>query len=150
MVRVSTVMPWLRYRNAFVAMDWLRSAFGFEPQYIQADGHIVLHARLSCGDGTVMLGSAEDGTEWDRHMVQPDETGGRETQSCCVMVDDIDAHYTQAVDAGAEIVIPLSSHEFGFRGYACRDIEGHLWWFGSEQPWVRQPAARSHHLGMLH
>jgi uncharacterized glyoxalase superfamily protein PhnB len=148
-VHVSTVMPWLRYRNAFVAIDWLRAAFGFEPQYVQAEGHTVLHARLSCGDGAVMLGSAEDGTEWDRHMLQPDETGGRETQSCCVIVDDIDAHYTQAIDAGAEIVIPLSSQEFGFRGYACRDIEGHLWWFGSEQPWIGQPTTRSH-LDLLH
>jgi uncharacterized glyoxalase superfamily protein PhnB len=140
---VSSVIPWLRYRNAFVAMDWLRSAFGFEPQYVQADGHVVLHARLSCGDGMVMLGSADDGTEWDRHILQPDETGGRETQSVCVIVDDVDAHYAQAIGAGAEIVIPLSSQEFGCRGYACRDIEGHLWWFGSEQPGLGHEATAS-------
>lgn len=146
---VSTVMPWLRYRNAFVAIDWLCNAFGFEPQVVRADGHTVLHARLTCGDGTLMLGSADDGTAWDRHMVQPDETGGRETQSCCVIVDDIDAHYAQAVDAGAEVVMPLSAQEFGFRSYACRDIEGHLWWFGSEQPWLAHPVQAAR-LGTLH
>ena len=25
--------------------------------------------------------------------------------------------------------------EIGGRGYACRDIEGHLWWFGTYDPW---------------
>lgn len=142
-------MPWLRYRNAFVAIDWLCSAFGFEPQFIKADGNVVLHARLSCGDGTVMLGSADDGSEWDQHMVQPDETGGRETQSCYVVVDNIDAHYEQAVAAGAEVVMPLSRQDVGSRGYACRDIEGHLWWFGSEQPWIGR-ARQAAHLRAMH
>lgn len=131
---VNTVMPWLRYRNAFVAIDWLCAAFGFEPEFIQAEGHTVRHARLAYGEGTVMVGSADDGTAWDRHLLQPDETGGRETQSCFVVVEDIDAHYAQAVRAGAEVVIPLSMHDPGLRGYACRDIEGHLWWFGAALP----------------
>ena len=139
------VIPWLRYRNAFVAIDWLQSAFGFEPEVIHAEGHVVHHARLNCGSGQVILGSAEDGTAWDRHMVQPDETGGRETQSCWVVVDDVDTHYRHSVAAGAEVVIPLADQAYGGRGYACRDIEGHLWWFGShdplEQPTLNRPSA---------
>ncbi|GHA68669.1 hypothetical protein GCM10007067_00660 [Lysobacter bugurensis] len=146
---VNTVMPWLRYRNAFVAIDWLCSAFGFEPEFIQADGHTVRHARLSCGEGTLMVGSAEDGTAWDRHLLQPDETGGRETQSCFVVVDDIDAHYAQAVRAGAEVVIPLSMQDPGMRGYACRDIEGHLWWFGATLPRF-SAAPTPHRFSALH
>ncbi|HEY4555265.1 MAG TPA: VOC family protein [Lysobacter sp.] len=135
----NTVIPWLRYRNAFVAIDWLRHAFGFEPQLIQAEGHVVHHARLVCGNGMVILGSADDGTEWDRHLLQPDETGGRETQSCWVVVDDVDAHHAQAVQAGAEVVIPLADVPGGGRGYACRDIEGHLWWFGEQHPLAAYP-----------
>lgn len=146
---VSTIIPWLRYRNAFVAIDWLCSAFGFEPQFIQAEGHTVHHARLTCGDGMVMLGSADDGTESDRHMLQPDETGGRETQSCFVVVDDVDAHYAQAVEAGAEVVIPLAVQEHGMRSYACRDIEGHLWWFGCAVPRLERAPAM-HRFGALH
>lgn len=138
----STVIPWLRYRNAFVAIDWLQHAFGFEPQVIHAEGHVVHHARLSCGNGQMILGSADDGTVWDSHMLQPDETGGRETQSCWVIVDDVDAHYRHATEAGAEVVIPLADQAFGGRGYACRDIEGHLWWFGSHEPWA-QPAVQT-------
>jgi uncharacterized glyoxalase superfamily protein PhnB len=146
---VNTVMPWLRYRNAFVAIDWLCGAFGFEPEFIQADGHTVRHARLACGDGTVMVGSADDGSDWDHHLLQPDETGGRETQSCFVVVDDIDAHYAQAVRAGAEVVIPLSTQDPGLRGYACRDIEGHLWWFGAALPRLASAPA-THRFSALH
>lgn len=146
---VNTVMPWLRYRNAFVAIDWLCSAFGFEPEFIQAEGHVVRHARLACGEGTVMVGSAEDGSDWDEHLLQPDETGGRETQSCFVVVDDIDAHYAQATRAGAEVVIPLSMQDAGLRGYACRDIEGHLWWFGATLPRL-VPSPTAQHFSALH
>lgn len=149
MSTVNTVMPWLRYRNAFVAIDWLCSAFGFETEFIQAEGHTVRHARLACGDGTVMVGSAEDGSDWDEHLLQPDETGGRETQSCFVVVDDIDAHYAQAVRAGAEVVIPLSMQDPGLRGYACRDIEGHLWWFGAALPRLATAPA-THRFSALH
>lgn len=151
-IAASSVIPWLRYRNAFVAIDWLKSAFGFEAELIHAEGNLVHHARLACGNGMVLLGSADDGSEWDRHLLQPDETGGRETQSCWVVVDDVDAHFAHAVQAGAEVVIPLADQPYGGRGYACRDIEGHLWWFGDQHPLQSQPlpltqsrAARRYH-----
>ena len=41
----------------------------------------------------------------------------------------------QAKAAGAQIVIDIADQDYGGRGYACRDIEGHLWWFGSYDPW---------------
>jgi uncharacterized glyoxalase superfamily protein PhnB len=68
-------------------------------------------------------------------MAQPDEIGMRETQSACVVVADADAHYAQATAAGAQVVIDIADQPYGGRGYACRDPEGHLWWFGSHDPW---------------
>ncbi|MEP7097563.1 MAG: glyoxalase, partial [Dokdonella sp.] len=29
----------------------------------------------------------------------------------------------------------LETKEYGGTGYSCRDPEGHLWWFGSYDPW---------------
>jgi len=131
----SRIIPCLRYRDAHVAIDWLCNAFGFERHAMHADEHAVHHAQLTYGGGMVMLGSVSVAGEWSRHMAQPDEIGDRETQSCCVVVDDADAHYATAKAAGAEIVIEPSDQDYGGRGYACRDIEGHLWWFGSYDPW---------------
>lgn len=131
----STIIPALRYRKAHVAIDWLCDAFGFERHAVYAEADIVHHAQLTYGSGMIMLGSADAISEWGKQIVQPDEIGGRETQSCCVIVADVDAHYARAKAAGAEIVIDIADQDYGGRGYACRDLEGHLWWFGSYDPW---------------
>lgn len=130
-----TVIPTMRYRNAVAMIDWLCNAFGFERHAVYADGDIVHHAQLSFGRGMIMLGSAGQANEWGSHSVQPDEVGMRGTQSCCVIVSDADAHYQRAKAAGATIVIDIASQDYGGRGYAARDPEGHLWWFGSYDPW---------------
>ncbi|WP_313455486.1 VOC family protein [Stenotrophomonas sp.] len=131
----SAIIPCLRYRDAHAAIAWLEQAFDFKPQAVYADGAIVYHAQLVYGGGMVMLGSVDNGGEWGKLVVQPDEIDGRETQSACVIVDDPDAHYARAVAAGAKVVIDIADQDYGGRGYACRDPEGHLWWFGSYDPW---------------
>ena len=40
--------------------------------------------------------------------------------------------------AGAEIVVEIEDHPHGGRGYSCRDPEGHLWNFGTYDPWLRE------------
>lgn len=137
----STVIPTLRYRDAHVAIDWLCNAFGFRRHAVYAAGDVVHHAQLVQGTGMIMLGSAGVASDWGRFSAQPDEVGGRATQACCVVVDDADAHYATAKAAGAEIVLDIADQEYGGRGYACRDIEGHLWWFGTYDPWAKPGAA---------
>lgn len=131
----STIIPCLRYRDAPAAIDWLCKAFGFARHAVYADGATVHHAQLSFGNGMVMLGSVDNASEFGRRMVQPDELGLRETQCPCVIVADADAHYAQARAAGAVIVDDIRDQDYGGRGYSCRDPEGHLWWFGSYDPW---------------
>lgn len=131
----TTVIPCLRYRDAPKMIDWLCRAFGFEKHAVYADGDTVHHAQLTFGNGMIMLGSADNASEWGRQIAQPEEIGMRETQSPCVIVADTDAHYAQAKAAGAQIVMDISDQDYGGRGYSCRDPEGHLWWFGSYDPW---------------
>jgi len=86
----------------------------------------------------LMLGSVTD-NDFGRRMVQPDQVDGRETQCACVIVKDCKAHYEQAKAAGATIIDDYAEKEYGGAGYSCRDPEGHLWWFGSYDPWA-EPA----------
>jgi uncharacterized glyoxalase superfamily protein PhnB len=133
----ATVIPCLRYRDAPAAIDWLCRAFGFEKQavYANPDGTIA-HAQLTFGNGMIMLGSAaDDGSEWGRLIRQPRDFGGAETQSAYLVVSDPDAVYAQAQAAGAEIVLAIKDEDYGGRGFTCRDLEGHLWNFGSYDPW---------------
>lgn len=133
----ATVIPCLRYRDAPAAIDWLCSTFGFEKQavYPNPDGTIA-HAQLSFGNGMIMLGSVlESETEFGRLIKQPDEIGGFETQSAYVVVTDADAVYARAKAAGAQIVIDIKDEDYGGRGFTCRDPEGHIWNFGTYDPW---------------
>jgi uncharacterized glyoxalase superfamily protein PhnB len=83
----------------------------------------------------IMLGSVDHASAWGKRIVQPDEIGGRETQCASVIVADAHAHYARAKSAGAVIVDELETKEYGGAGYSCRDLEGHLWWFGTYDPW---------------
>ena len=132
----STIIPCLRYRDAHRMIDWLCEAFGFQKHAVYDDGQGgVAHAQLVYGGGMLMLGSVrEDG--FGSLMAQPDALGGRETQCACVTVADCRAHYDRAKAAGAEIVDEYAEKEYGGSGYGCRDPEGHLWWFGSYDPWA--------------
>jgi uncharacterized glyoxalase superfamily protein PhnB len=131
----ATVIPCLRYRDAPAAIEWLGRAFGFEKHLVvpNEDGTIA-HAQLSFGNGMIMLGSVQD-SEFDRLMKQPDEIGGAETQSAYVIVADADALYARAKAAGAQIVLEIKDEDYGGRGFTCRDVEGHLWNFGTYDPW---------------
>jgi len=132
---VATIIPGLRYRNALAAIEWLCRAFGFEKHAVHADADIVHHAQLVFGNGMIMLSSVDRTSPWSTRLAQPDEIGGRETQACYLAVADADAHYARAKAAGAVIIDELESKEYGGKGYGCLDPEGHIWWFGTYDPW---------------
>ena len=91
-------IPFLRYRDAPKALEWLCSVFGFEKQLVvpNEDGTIA-HAQLSFGNGMVMLGSVlKVDNEFGRFIKQPDEIGGMETQNPYLVVLDADAVYRRA------------------------------------------------------
>jgi uncharacterized glyoxalase superfamily protein PhnB len=132
----ATVIPTMRYNDAAAAIAWLCEAFGFEKHLVVPgeDGTIV-HAQLVFGNGMVMLGSAR-ASEFDNLQKPPSALGGAVSQSPYIIVDDADKHYARAVAAGAEIVIEIKDEDYGGRDYSCRDPEGHVWNFGSYDPWA--------------
>lgn len=141
---LANLIPCLRYRDLPKAIDWLRQAFGFEPHEIYRDDQVgILHAQLVFGSGMLMLGPIND-SDYGRHIVQPDEVGQRSTQSVYVIVSSADALYTQAKAAGAEIVVELKNEDYGGRGFSCRDLEGHLWSFGTYDPWADPNRTEQH------
>ncbi len=131
----ATIIPSLRYREAAAAIDWLCDAFGFERHLVVPgeDGGIV-HAQLRLGGAMIMLGSGQDGA-YDRLVRSPEEAGGV-TQSPYVIVVDADALYDRARRVGAEMVLEIEDWDHGGRGFTCRDPEGHIWNFGTYDPWA--------------
>ena len=133
----ATIVPVLRYRDAPAAIEWLCRTFGFEKHLVvpNEDG-TVAHAQLSFGNGMIMLGSVLDNeTEFGRLMKQPDEVGGAATQTVYLVVTDADAVLAKATAGGARIAMKIKDEDYGGRGFSCFDLEGHLWSFGTYDPW---------------
>jgi uncharacterized glyoxalase superfamily protein PhnB len=133
----SRIIPSARYKDAHAAIEWLCLVFGFAKQAVyEGPNGTVAHAQLTLGGGMFMLGSeVNTGREFERSMVTLEETGGRETIGLCLIVEDCDAVYARVKEAGAEIVKEMEEPEYGGKSFACKDVEGHVWWVGSYNPW---------------
>jgi len=127
----------LFYDDAATAIDWLCNAFGFEVRLkIQGDGGRIEHSELTFGDGLIMVGNTggRSGRATPVPCKSPRSLGGANTQALCVFVDDADAHCQRAKAAGAKIVEPPTTHDYGEDHwtdctYRAEDLEGHTWWF---------------------
>ena len=131
----ATIFPTLRYQDARAAIEFLCKAFGFERHAIyEGEGGTIAHAQLKFGNGMVMIGSFRE-DEFGKLQTTPRRSGGLPTQSPYIVVEDADAHHDRAVKAGAKVVYALRTEDYGGRGYSCLDPEGHLWNFGTYDPW---------------
>ena len=129
---MQTIFPILRYNDARGAIRWLCEAFGFVEMFsVPASGPYVRHARLKLGENLIMLGSVRP----DDGIASPKSLGSA-TQMLAVYVEDPDAHFERARDAGAKILAPPNDTDFGSREYHVLDLEGHPWTFGTFQPSV--------------
>jgi uncharacterized glyoxalase superfamily protein PhnB len=130
----ATVIPALQYQDAPEAIEFLCKAFGFEQKAVyEGEGGTIAHAELSLGNGMVMLGSAKD-NDYGKLLVRPRAAGGV-TMSVYCIVADADAHCARARAAGAEITHEPVTQDYGGRDYTCKDPEGHVWTFGTYDPW---------------
>lgn len=114
------------YRDPRAALDWLERAFGFRRSMMVTDaGGALVHAEMRFGDCLVVV----DG-EWCAEVASPLSTGGRNTQSVYIRLDEgLDAHHGRAAAAGARIVEAPADQVQGDRLYRALDPEGHLWTF---------------------
>ncbi|AVH59475.1 MULTISPECIES: VOC family protein [Streptomyces] len=124
-----SIYPSLLYADAKAAIRQLTEAFGFtELSVYEGEDGSVMHAELVQGNGAVMLGSKGRGGRFDEAMKGAGPCG------VYIVVDDVDAHHQQAVDHGAEILMPPTDQDYGSRDYMARDIEGNIWSFGIYAP----------------
>lgn len=130
------LIPAIRYVDPGAAADWLCSAFGFKPYQIftDDDDHVV-HAELAYGMNIIMI-SLKSKSDFDRFIKLPKQARGV-TSSIYVLVEDVDDHHDHAKAAGAEILLEPEDQDYGGRDYTCRDLEGHVWSFGTYNPWHR-------------
>jgi uncharacterized glyoxalase superfamily protein PhnB len=132
----SIIIPTMRYKDAPAAIEWLCNAFGFEKHLIvPGEDGTIAHAQLKFGNALIMLGSEND-NEYGKFIKAPKDLNGMNTQAPYIIVEQIDKHYQRAIAGGAKIILAIKDEDYGGRGYSCQDPEGHIWNFGSYNPWT--------------
>lgn len=121
------IIPYLSYRDAPAALDFLERAFGFEKRFVMPmpDGRIG-HAEMALGGHALLLASAYE----EMGMQSPQSLGNVHGQ-VLVYVDDVDAHHDRALAAGATIATAPEDQPHGDRSYRATDPEGHRWIFAT-------------------
>jgi uncharacterized glyoxalase superfamily protein PhnB len=133
----TTTIPVISYRDAQAAIKWLCATLGFAQKAVyEGPNGTVMHAELTFGSGMIMLSSADPDSEWGRLIAHPDEIGGRDTVTTCLIAPDPDELYRRVQAAGVPILRPIRDESYGGRSFICRDLEGHIWSVGSYDPWA--------------
>ena len=115
--------PYLIVEGASDAIDFYSSVLGAEERFrLPAPGGRVGHAELQIGDSVIML--ADQSPEMDAR--DPNNVGGTPV-SLHVYVEDSDAVFERAIQAGARKLRPVEDRFYGDRSGAFEDPFGHRW-----------------------
>ena len=117
-----SVTPYLVVDDAKAAIDFYTRAFGAKEKFRLPMGDRIGHAELIIGDSHVML--ADEFPEQGHRG--PKALGGTPV-SLMVYVDDVDATFRQAIDAGATEKRPVENQFWGDRMGTLTDPFGHMW-----------------------
>jgi PhnB protein len=119
-VPVDAVLPHLEYPDVEEAVVWLTRAFGFVEHYHY--GNPVSGAQVRAGNAFLMVKRASS-----EHLL-PAQLGYG-AQHLTIFLEDVEAHYRRARDAGAHILEEPHETVYGEFQYAARDLAGHHWLF---------------------
>jgi PhnB protein len=134
-----SLTPYLYYEDLGAALEWLGKAFGFRRlgRAMKGPDGKPMHAAMRCAGGIIMMGQPDLALRY-----RNPKRIGHTTQSLVVIVDDVERHFAQAKDAGAEILEAPNDTEYGHRRYRASDPEGHEWCFTQEVKAQRSKSRR--------
>ena len=118
-----TITPHLVVQDGVKAIDFYKKAFGAQEKarMMMPDGKSLMHAQMTIGSSTIMLGG-----EFPPIALSPKSRGGTSV-SLHLYVEDADAAFDRAVQAGCTVKMPLSDQFWGDRYGQVEDPFGHVW-----------------------
>jgi uncharacterized glyoxalase superfamily protein PhnB len=117
-----SVTPYLVVPGIARLIDFLKASFSAEethPRMTRPDG-TVMHAELRIGDSMIMMG-------------EPTGQFGPMPAAIYLYVEDTDAAYRRALQAGATSVMEPADQFYGDRNAGVKDPSGNIWWIGTHQ-----------------
>jgi len=110
-----TVLPYVHPEKARQYIDFLQRAFGAEEMAIVEHSGRVMHAAVRIGDAVLEMGEAAERT-------------GIPSNGFFLFVENVEAAYARAIEAGATAIRQPQDIPYGLRSAIVRDPEGYLWW----------------------
>lgn len=122
----NTVTPYLVVDGAADAIDFYERAFGARDiMRMPGPAGKIAHAELQIGDSKIMLGDEMPGS-----LRTPRSLGGSPV-GLFLYVEDVDAVYQRAIEAGAKSEMPPADMFWGDRYCKLTDPFGHNWSIGT-------------------
>lgn len=122
-----TVTPYLIVNDASAAIEFYKAAFGAtELMRLEDPSGRIGHAEIRIGNSPIMLASEFP----DMKIVGPLALGGTPV-SILLYVEDVDAVFKQAVEAGAKVIREVQNQFYGDRTGGVSDPYGHLWYLAT-------------------
>lgn len=121
--------PYLIVNDAIKAIDFYKTVFeATELVRLAGPDGKVAHAELQLGQAKLMLADEYP----DMGYKSPMALGGSPV-SMLLYLEDVDAVYAKAIDAGAHSMMPISDQFDGDRRGTITDPFGHIWLLASKK-----------------
>jgi len=119
----STLTPYLAVEDAASAIEFYQRAFDAKERVrMPGPGGAIMHAELEIGDSVLMLSDP-----FPQASTKPPKELGGTSVSLMLYVEDTDASYRQAIDAGATSLMEPDDMFWGDRFSSVQDPFGHSW-----------------------
>lgn len=116
--RCQRIIPYLIVPDVGKQMDFLIDVFGFEERDRVGPPGEVMHGEVGLEDNLLMMGASREGCDGYKAMVY-------------VYVDDVDAYYAKAKEAGCEFEQEIADQFYGDRSFGIKDPSGNSFWFAT-------------------
>ena len=113
-----SVTPYIVVSNVASVIDFAKATFGAveKERFARPDG-TVMHAEIQVGDSIIMLGASN--------------TPKQMPATLYVYLENVDAAYRRALDAGGKSLREPSDQFYGDRMAGVEDTAGNQWWMAT-------------------
>ena len=136
-----TVTPYVVVQDVHSEIEFLKSAFDAVGQVHGLGSQGGFHAEYRIGDSMLMIGGGGKGSQW-RGMPVP--------AALHLYVENVDATYQRAVQAGATSLYAPMDQPYGDRDAAVQDAGGNHWYLGTRKGGFYVPGGATNLMPYLH
>ena len=136
-----TVTPYLTVADIHDEIEFVTRTFGATGTIYGLGSAGGFHSEYKIGDSMIMIGGGGKGSSWK---------GSPAPAALHLYVEDVDAVYQRALEAGGTSLYAPMDQEYGDRDAAIRDVGGNEWYIGTHKGADYTPAGTTNLMPYLH